>query len=96
VQKGLLSISTEDIPHKAKSSAMLLISMHKTHNLDLTKIKLAYTGDEFKMEDIHWFYRDTAEQMEKISEAEGVKDAIAPIAAALTAQAKNWKDNLKK
>lgn len=39
VTKGMLNISTEDIPHKTKSIAALMISMYKEHSIDFSKIE---------------------------------------------------------
>lgn len=85
----------EDIPHKKKSCAALLVNMVKEHGIDLAKIQWTYTGDEFKAEDISWFYRDMLEEVEKQADAEGIKDKVSAAVASLTALAKAFKDHHK-
>lgn len=86
--EGFHKMTSEDIPHKKKSLATLIVDMYKTHKIDFGKIKWVFDGDNMKKEDQMWFYRELMEEVDKISEEAGVKDELTPITAALTTLAK--------
>lgn len=89
-------MASEDIPHKKKSCAAVLVNMYKETKIDLSVIKWKYTANEqYKAEDEHWFYRELLEEVLKLADGEGVKDNLTPVVESLTALAKSWKEHYK-
>lgn len=91
LNKCSFDLSKEDVPHKSKSLATMLVHMHIEHKFDFSKWVMKFEGDEFSREDTSWFYRETVEFLEKVPEASGVMDFVKGAAEKLMAQAKNFK-----
>ena len=96
LSKGFKDLALEDIPHKNKSLAAMLIHLYTEHKVNIGNLVWSYAAEQNKWDDAHWFYKDLMEQFEKTAEASGVGAELKPIAQALTAQAKAYKDHAGK